>query len=76
MVMVDQFCQAYHWSLKDVLKLTMPQIIMLSHAGHCNYQRIKTDTGETKTGSYKLDDNGNFIDQMSSDELTKYYTSW
>lgn len=38
---MDNLCQAYHWRIEDVFKLTMPQIIMLSHAAWVNHERLE-----------------------------------
>lgn len=36
---MDSLSQTYHWSYADCLRLTMPQIFMLSHAASVNKER-------------------------------------
>jgi hypothetical protein len=53
--MVDSLAQGYHWTLDEVFKLTMPQIILMSHAAHINSkrmdERIERDREKDEYGS-------------------------
>lgn len=52
--MVCSFAEAYHWSLRDIFNLTMPQIIMINHAAYINGKRfdakMNKDRGGRSTG--------------------------
>lgn len=37
---MDSLCQAYHWTLKEAMHLTLPQILMLNHAAKVNSLRM------------------------------------
>jgi len=47
----------------------MPQIIMLGHAGHCNYERIKSKDEPKES-------DGSFLDKMTEEERDRYYSRW
>jgi hypothetical protein len=38
---VSSLCEAYHWTLAEAMKLTMPQIIMLNHASWVNRENAE-----------------------------------
>lgn len=40
-MLLDNLCQAYHWTLDEAMRLTVPQILMLSHAAKVNYDRLQ-----------------------------------
>lgn len=79
--MVDQLCQGYHWTLDEAMRLTMPQIIMLSHASSVNMKRAGLNT----TVSVDQDDEdptvmvGGISKQLSKltpEEKDLYYSDW
>lgn len=38
--MIDSLCQAYHWTVDEAFRMTMPQILMLNHAARVNHDRM------------------------------------
>lgn len=58
------------------MKMSLPQLIMLGHAAHCNYERIKSDDDKPKSGKRGRDGNGEFLDTMSPAEKDAYYAQW
>jgi hypothetical protein len=38
--MLDSIAQSYHWSFDDIMNLTVPQIILISHAAFINSKRF------------------------------------
>lgn len=76
--MIDQLCQAYHWTMGEAMSLTMPQIIMLNHAASVNSKRMeqrmkrKHTTTDNQEG-YEPVYNGKTLDEMTSDEMVQYY---
>jgi hypothetical protein len=39
-MMVCSLAEAYHWSLREIFDLTMPQIVMLNHAAFISGKRF------------------------------------
>ena len=82
--MVDNICQAYHWSLKDVMRLTIPQMIMLGHAAAVNSLRTdkrmeaKSKADEIKRKKDETDPivmNGKRLSQLTPEEEVAYYSN-
>lgn len=78
--MVDQLCQAYHWSLKDALHITMPQMIMLNHASWVNAKRAGLDRGTSGESAEEEKDpivhGKKRLSEMTSDDYAGYYGNW
>lgn len=78
MVMVDSLCQGYHWSYKDVLSLTVPQLLMLNHASHVNSERmkakydVKNDTDTESANDFR----GKPVEELNDDELSQYFKTF
>lgn len=83
-VIVASLAEAYHWPIHEIMKLTLPQIILLSHASHANYEKHKarsegdSDTPRqkrTRTKSVKdepTSETGQKISDMDSEAMVKY----
>lgn len=81
---MDAFCSSYHWSVREVLDLTYPQIVLLSHASHVNRKRAGLDKIGKNSEShasgpledYRVDGtpkwHGKNIDELTSDEYNAY----
>lgn len=82
-MLVDSFCQAYHWSFSDALKLTMPQIVMLNHAAWVNAEKAglhKHDDRQGRPSKSALRDeedpvitSGKRMSELTSDEIFGYF---
>ena len=57
--MVAALAEAYHWPLDSIKKLTMPQIIMLTHAAKVNHDRWdrNREDSTSKTSRPRVKDN-------------------
>lgn len=86
MILVDGLCQSYHWSMKEAMSLTLPQIIMLNHAAWVNQEqgkkryeakqrREKKADGKPLTMSDIVVD-GKPMDEMTSEEIAQHVTTW
>jgi len=83
LVLVDQLCQAYHWSYKDAMRMTLPQIIMLNHAASVNSARMRNrmDAKTATKATQKVEDekdpvvyNGKRLSELSSEEFATYFS--
>lgn len=54
MVLVDNLCQSYHWTLGEAMKLTLPQIFMLNHASAVNSKRMDERIERDKVKKQKV----------------------
>lgn len=83
---VDSLAQTYHWSYGEILKLSMAQVVMLTHAGNVNSQRLnvkmKTVRGEpdepSNAPAESSDDlmfEGKRLEDLNSDEYMRYFNS-
>ncbi len=75
--MIHSLCENYGWSYAEAMKVTMNQMILMSHASSVSYERIKAksdkkDTHTTLTAD-KIMVSGKSLDQLNSDELASYY---
>jgi len=75
LVLIDGLCQAYHWSLTDALRLTVPQVLMLNHAAWVNQKR-----SEERVKAKEADKDGKDpvwcgkkVDELNSDEFAAYW---
>lgn len=84
MLLVDSYAQAYRWPLDHILRLTMPQIIMINHAAHVNKKRLDRRIERNRErGDQPLEDriaempmwNGKRIDELTSEEYLEYHRS-
>jgi hypothetical protein len=68
---VDQLAQAYHWSLDQILELTMPQILMLNHAAWVSAERRRP----LKEGEFTHEPTirGKKLEEATTDEWVDYY---
>ena len=58
--------------------MTMPQIIMLSHASYVHQQQLRTKSDGTPGEPYEGDEpmwNGKRIEDLSSEEMKRYLAS-
>jgi hypothetical protein len=87
--MLDSICQAYHWSLKDVMRMTLPQIIMMNHAAWVNQERserrykVKREMEEQKSASRtspqtaeELVIGNKKMSEMTSEEIARQLMNW
>lgn len=76
--MVEQLCQAYHWTLGEAMRLTVPQIVMLGHAAWVNYKRsgLDKDDDGPKDVSVSVNGRSKNLSEMNSDDYMKYYSDW
>jgi len=86
---VDSLCQAYHWTLKEAMHLTLPQILMLNHAAKVNSlrmderiekDRVKKDKADKeKEKRDKLDpvipSLGKRMSECNSDEIASQFSA-
>ena len=63
-MLISSFAEAYHWPLDRIFQLTLPQIIMMSHASHVNGKRMEERVN--KKSSRSTSSNNNF--DFNSDE--------
>jgi hypothetical protein len=73
--MIASLCENYHWTLNEAMSVTLPQMILLGHASHINYERMTANS--EKKDKHKASDaviiNGKKLSEMNSDELANYY---
>jgi hypothetical protein len=76
--MLDNICQTYHCTLDYAMTLTVPQLLLISHAGKVNsdrmHERIERDrkAEERRKERDKRDpvaSNGKRMSEMTMDEL-------
>lgn len=68
--MVESLCSSYHISPLEVVKLTVPQIIMMNHAAHVNYERQEKMRERGKQEDRNpVQADGKRVEQMSTDQL-------
>lgn len=75
LILVDQLCQAYHWTFAEAMKMTMPQIIMLNHAAHVNAKRMGLDRDEDDV-PVEVGGKSKSMDVMDSKDYERYYSDW
>lgn len=82
-MLIDSLCQAYHWTLPDAFRLTLPQVLMLNHAAKVNglrmdeqIERKKVDREKEEAEQKKRDERdpiiphlGKRISECTSDEI-------
>lgn len=76
MILIGGLCEAYHWTVQDAMKLTMPQIIMLNHAAWVNKERAERRHAakRDKEGSKKQRTwRGKDVRELDSNEFGKYW---
>lgn len=78
---MDSLAQAYHWKWEDILRRTMPQILMLNHAASVNKARMDARIKRGRTEGYEsLDDaaadapvyNGKRLSELTTEEYQAY----
>lgn len=84
-MLIDGLAQAYHWSYHELITLTMPQIVMLTHASHVNKLAMDTRIKKERVdGNYSTLENamadspiwdGKRLTEMTSDEYIAYHRS-
>lgn len=75
--MVDSLCQSYHWSFRDTLRLTLPQMIMVNHAAHVNHLRVEARVKSKQVARDKESQmwHGKHISELNTDEYLSYLSS-
>lgn len=84
-MMISQLCESYHWSLRDAMSITMPQLIMLGHAAGANAKKSKEKSDYDSKQREKLREeeadldakdpvvwNGKRLSQLSAEENAAY----
>lgn len=75
--MIDQLCQGYHWSLKEAMSLTLPQVILLGHAAWANDKRSKARSAakeqEEPNPTIMVGGKQKPFSEMSTDDAQEYY---
>jgi hypothetical protein len=64
LLLIDNLCQAYHWTIGEAFRLTLPQIIMLNHAAKVNHDRMMERMDQDKAVKDKKDE-----EQRKKDKL-------
>jgi hypothetical protein len=80
--MIDGLCQAYHWTLPEAMKLTLPQILLFNHAASVNGRRMdnkqearkkQDETSKSRNEKDPIVYNGKRLSQLTDDEQEAYY---
>lgn len=74
-ILIDQLCQAYHWTLPEAMRLTWPQILMLNHAAWVNGKRFDESRNKATNGDAPVMGNKR-LEELNSDEMAQYYADW
>jgi hypothetical protein len=75
--MVNSFCEVYHWTLPEAMRLTFPQMLMFNHAAYVNNEnaRRKSDAKrdkEERQESREVRREKEMVSSLSGPELTSY----
>lgn len=73
-MILDSLAQAYHWSHQDMMKLTMPQIIMYNHASWVNRENYERRRKHTDVPA--MDKEAKRVASMEGETLFGYLKEW
>ncbi len=75
--MIHSLCENYGWSYGEAMKVTMPVMILMSHASSVSYERTKskTDKKDKNLNADSIVVRGKKLSELDSDELAQYYLS-
>lgn len=74
-MIASSLCEAYHWTLEDVRKLTLPQIILMNHAAFVNRENSERRYEAKRKSEENLSSESKRVKEMKGKELTDYLTS-
>lgn len=78
-LLLSSLCEAYHWTVAEACKLTIPQILMLNHAAWVNHENSerKYNAKKPKNVDPLVSAEEQRLNEMSPDQLTRYMSeSW
>lgn len=88
-MLVESLCQNYHWTPKEAMRLTLPQIFMWSHAAAVNSKRTDERVERDRKRKEKADKEqklrderdpiipglGKRLSECNSDEIASQFSS-
>lgn len=83
---MHSLCSAYHWSYADAMHLTIPQIMMLNHAAHVEYEngqlryeynkKVKECEESGIPDDPYIDEFNRPLTEMSDAQMSNYLSDW
>ena len=87
---MESLCQNYHWTHKQAMSLTLPQIFMWSHAAHINSKRTDARVEKDRIAKEKEEKNkklrdekdpiipvlGKRMSECNSEEIASQFSQW